>query len=130
LTISAEKANELAIAYTAAWCSHSAEDVASFYAPDGGIIINEGEPYPTRTDVQRMAQGFIDEFPDLELIMDSIRTSGTHSVFLWTLKGTHLESGNEVTLGGWEYWTLNEEGQVVQSMGHFDADDYQRQLDA
>jgi len=34
----------VAAAYTAAWNSKSAEAVASFYAEDGEIIINRGEP--------------------------------------------------------------------------------------
>ena len=35
----------VADAYTDAWNSGSAEAVAEFYAPDGRIVINRGEPW-------------------------------------------------------------------------------------
>ena len=64
--------------------------------------------------------------------MDDIRTSGTHAVYLWTLVGTNSGpdgTGNHVQVSGWEYWRYSESGLVAESAGHFDADDYQKQVD-
>ena len=44
MTIDPKKAQQTADAYTAAWNSGSAQAVAEFYAKDGGIVINRGEP--------------------------------------------------------------------------------------
>ena len=47
---------EIAADYAAAWNSKSAEAVASFYAEDGEIIINNGDPWSGRSRVQEMAE--------------------------------------------------------------------------
>ena len=115
--------------YAKAWCSHDPEAVASFYAEDGRIIINNGEPSIGRSGIVDMAQAFYSDFPDLIVRMDGFRSSGTHAVFMWTLEGTHSTTGNPVKASGWEYWRYTEEGLVAEAAGHFDADDYQRQVD-
>ena len=94
-------------------------------------MINDGEPSIGREQVAEMAGGFYGGFPDLIVKMDSIRTSGTYCVFLWTLEGTNSGpdgTGNRVVLSGWEYWRLNEDGLVADSKGHFDAVDFERQV--
>ncbi len=118
--------------YTAAWCSHDATAVASFYAEEGRIVINGGKPSRGRGEIAAMAQAFYDEFPDLVVKMDDIRTSGTHAVYRWTLEGTHCGTGgtgNRVKISGWEYWRFSDDGLVAESAGHFNATDYQRQVD-
>ena len=45
MTVNHEKVREMAAAYTAAWNSGSPDAVASFYAPDGKIVINRGQPW-------------------------------------------------------------------------------------
>jgi len=45
MTISPDAVEQMAQDYTAAWNSKSAEAVASFYAEDGEIVINRGEPW-------------------------------------------------------------------------------------
>lgn len=132
MPVTTKQAREMAEAYTEAWCSHSPEAVASFYAEDGLIIINGGEPSKGRAEVAAMAGGFFNAFPDLVVRMDDVRTSGTHTVYLWTLEGTNSGpdgTGNRVNISGWEYWRLTEDGHVAESAGHFDAADYQRQLE-
>ncbi len=131
MQLSRSDAEELGRKYTDAWCSHDPNAVASFYAPDGQIVINDGEPYSDRSAVAELAQGFYDGFPDLVIRMDGIRTSGTYCVYLWTLEGTNSGpdgTGNRVISSGWEYWRLNDDGLVVESMGHFDAEDFARQV--
>lgn len=117
--------------YTEAWCSHDAQAVASFYDMDGRIVINGGEPAVGRAAIVETVQGFFNAFPDLIVKMDTVRTSGTHGVYLWTLEGANTGSGgtgNRVKASGWEYWRFSADGRVVESHGHFDADDYERQL--
>ncbi|MBO9449518.1 nuclear transport factor 2 family protein [Tropicibacter sp. R16_0] len=120
---------KLARDYALAWSSGEPEAVASFYAPDGEIVINRGDPIKGRAAVAEMAAGFYAEFPDLEVRCDLMRKGGSHAVFIWTLEGHHAETKNHVVVGGWEEWDLNDELQVVSSKGWFDADDYQRQID-
>jgi uncharacterized protein (TIGR02246 family) len=122
-------ARRLAEGYTQAWCSHQPEAVAAFYTEDGRIAVNGGEPSRGRSGVADMARAFYDDFPDLEVKMDGVRSSGTHAVYLWTLLGTHAKTGNRVEVEGWEYWLLGEDGLIAESLGHFDADEYQRQVD-
>jgi steroid delta-isomerase-like uncharacterized protein len=127
-----ETARDMAENYTAAWCSHDPNAVASFYAEDGRIVINGGEPSVGREEIAAMAKAFYDEFPDLVVRMDDIRTSGTHAVYRWTLEGTHSGAGgtgNRVEVSGWEYWRYSDDGLVAESAGHFDAEDYQRQVE-
>jgi hypothetical protein len=54
-----------------------------------------------------------------------------HAVYRWTLTGTSSGpggNGNAVRISGYEEWTLDEDGLIAQSLGHFDAADYRRQL--
>ena len=123
---------EMAADYTKAWCSHDPNAVASFYAENGRIVINAGEPSQGREAIAAMAQAFYAEFPDLIVRMDDVRSSGTHAVFRWTLEGTNSGpggTGNRVVISGWEYWRYSDDGLVADSAGHFDADEYQRQLE-
>ncbi|GJL83334.1 MAG: hypothetical protein DHS20C01_29680 [marine bacterium B5-7] len=132
MNMSPEQAQEMAVEYTKAWCSHDPNAVAAFYAEDGSIVINDGEPSKGRTEIAAMAQAFYNDFPDLVVEMDDIRTSGTHAVYRWTLKGTNSGpdgTGNRVEISGWEYWRYTEDGLVAESSGHFDANDYQQQVD-
>ena len=131
MPISQSQAEELGRKYTAAWCSHDPDAVASFYATEGRIVINDGEPCNGRTAVAEMARGFCNSFPDLVVRMDRVRTSGTYCVYLWSLRGTNSGAdgtGHRVEVSGWEYWRLNDDGQIVESRGHFDAAEYERQL--
>ena len=120
----------MARGYTDAWNAHSPEAVASFYAEDGQIIINRGEPWRRRSGLAEMAAGFLSDFPDLKLTCDLIRGTGENrAVYAWTLEGHHAATGNYVRAGGWEEWELDADMKVKASLGWFDAADYQRQVD-
>lgn len=121
--------NNLARDYAIAWSSGDPDAVASFYAPDGQIIINRGDALQGRPAIAEMARGFYAEFPDLEVRCDMMRWAGTHAIFVWTLEGHHAQTGNRVVTRGWEEWELTEDGKVQASLGWFDAEDYQRQID-
>ena len=117
----------VADAYTDAWNSGSAEAVAAFYAPDGVIVINRGEPWKGRAGVAAMAAGFFADVPDLTLACDGIRVADNHVTYLWTFTGHHAASGNPLRVSGWEEWDLDSDLKVRSSRGWFDADDYARQ---
>jgi uncharacterized protein (TIGR02246 family) len=71
-----DRIRQVAGAYTAAWNSGSADVVAEFYAPDGRIVINRGEPWEGRARVAEMAAGFFADVPDLNLVCDALRIAG------------------------------------------------------
>ena len=97
----------MAAAYTAAWNSGSAEGVASFYAPDGQIVINRGQPWVGRQGIAEMAAGFFADVPDLRLVCDDLRRAGDHVAYFWTFTGTHTATRNALSVSGWEEWDLN-----------------------
>lgn len=121
------KIARMAQAYTKAWNSKSAAAVAAFYAEDGEIVINQGEPWSGRARVQEMADGFFADVPDLTLTCDDVRTSERHALFLWTFTGHDAASGNPLKIRGWEEWDLNTDMQVQASRGWFDAEAYAQQ---
>ena len=114
--------------YAEAWTSHAPDAVASFYEPDGRIRINRGEPLVGRSAIADMAKGFYSAFPDLVVRMDDVRKAGGNAIFVWTLEGTHSETGNFVKVGGWEEWLLSEDLLVRASLGRYDAVEYERQV--
>jgi len=127
MTIDPKKARQMADDYTAAWNSGSAQAVAEFYAKDGGIVINRGEPWQGRDRVAQMAAGFFSDVPDLKLVCDGLRCAGYHVVYLWTFTGTHSGSKRPLRVSGWEEWDLDADYKVKASRGWYDADDYARQ---
>ncbi len=119
--------------YTAAWCSQDAARVASFFAPDGSLQINDGAPAVGRPAITAAAQGFMTAFPDLVVTMDALDSAGSGFVYRWTLTGTNTGpggTGRPVRISGYEEWTLGADGLIARSSGHFDAAEYQRQLGA
>ena len=114
--------------YAKAWSSGDPDAVASYYAEDGSIVINRGDPISGRAAVSEMATGFLAEFPDLHLTVDHLRIAGDHVMFGWTLEGTHSETAYKVRVLRWEEWDLDAQGKVAKSLGWFDAEDYDRQV--
>ena len=123
--------HDFASRYTAAWCSHDADSVAAFFASDGSIAVNGGEPAVGRTAIAELVQGFYDAFPDTVVIMDHVRGAGDKAIYSWTYEGTNTGPGGTgytVRFNGWEAWTFNADGLVLRSIGTFDADEYELQL--
>jgi uncharacterized protein (TIGR02246 family) len=119
--------------YTAAWCSHDAARVASFFAPNGSLTINHGTPSVGHTAITAAAQEFMTAFPDLKVTMDDISANNDRAIYRWTLAGTNTGPGGtaaHVRISGYEEWRIGDDGLIAQSLGHFDAAEYQRQLNA
>jgi uncharacterized protein (TIGR02246 family) len=129
MSLTADDLAKLADGYTAAWNTGSADAVAGFYAEDGQITINRGDPWLGRTGVRDMAAGFFADVPDLALSCDGIRAAGTHVVYLWTFTGHDAGTNNPLEIHGWEEWTLDVDGKVQSSLGWYDAEDYARQVE-
>ncbi len=129
----AVRLREFATSYTAAWCSQDAASVASFFAENGSLKINEGNPSVGRRAITAAAQGFMTAFPDMVVRMDAISLDADRAVYRWTLTGTNTGpggTGNAVRISGYEEWTIGANGLIAESKGHFDEADYQRQLKA
>jgi uncharacterized protein (TIGR02246 family) len=124
---------EFAARYTAAWCSQDPARVAGFFAEDGSLKINDGKPSVGRVAISAAAQSFMTALPDLVVAMDGVALDGAHAVYRWTLTGTNTGpggTGNAVRVSGYEEWTFDGDGLIAQSRGHFDAAEYERQLNA
>ncbi|MEM7565505.1 MAG: nuclear transport factor 2 family protein [Pseudomonadota bacterium] len=121
--------DDLAARYTAAWNSKVAKDVAAFHTASSGITINRGEPSLGHEGLTAMVAGFHSDVPDLNLQNDGIRSAGNHVIFMWTFTGHHSETGNPLNVSGWEEWELDDDMKVTYSLGWFDGDDYQQQVD-
>lgn len=128
MTISRENAVKLAEAYTSAWNTGSPQAVAEFFAAQGGIVINGDEAWTGRAHVQKMAEGFFADVPDLFLVCDGVRSAGDHVVYLWTFTGTQAATKHPLRIAGWEEWDIDADCKIISSRGWFDAADYARQV--
>lgn len=127
------KLNEFGAQYTAAWCSQKAASVASFFAEQGSLKINDATPAIGRAAITSAAQGFMSAFPDLVVKMDSLTVNGAEIAYHWTLTGTNTGPGGTgrfVRISGFEEWRFAPDGLIAESKGHFNAAEYQRQLNA
>jgi nuclear transport factor 2 (NTF2) superfamily protein len=127
-----DKMGEFGQKYTDAWNSKVPEKMASFYAEDGTLIVNNGTPAVGRKQLAETAQSYMEAFPDLALTMDSLtKENGTYRYY-WTFKGTNTGPNgteNKVDFSGFEEWTMNDQGLVQKSIGTYNAEEYQRQLE-
>ena len=129
MSFSQESLEKLATDYTAAWNSKVPENVANCHVASSQIIINRGEPSKGHAELTAMAAGFHADVPDLVLTCEGIRSAGQHVIYLWRFTGHHAETGNPLDIAGWEEWELNENMKITSSLGWFDAEDYQRQVE-
>ena len=127
-----EKMVEFGQKYTAAWNSKQPGKMASFYAENGTLIVNNGQPAVGRKQLAETAKSYMEAFPDMELTMDSLTVEEETYRYYWTFIGTNTGpggTGNKVDFNGFEEWTMNDQGLVQKSIGTYDAEDYQRQLE-
>ena len=72
-------------------------------------------------------------FPDMQVLMDDLQLEGDGAVYRWTLVGTNTGpggTGRACASAGSRSGAMGADGLIVESRGHFDSDDYQRQLNA
>ncbi len=118
--------------YTAAWNSQQPATVTAFYSPDGSLRVNADAPAVGREAITKVAQGFMTAFPDMKLFMDGLSEQGDRFVYSWTLAGTNTGpagTGKRVRISGFEEWRIGADGLIAESQGHFDSEEYQRQLE-
>ncbi len=130
--MNADDLADFAKRYTAAWCSQDAASVAAFYSEYGSLTVNEGVPAIGQEAITDVAQSFMTTFPDLEVRMDQLDVSADHIKYIWILTGTNDGpggTGNKVHISGFEEWIIDEDGLIAESRGHFDNEEYRRQLE-
>ena len=115
---------EFAKRYAKAWCSQNPESVAAFFAENASLTVNGGPPTP----VLEIARGFMRDFPDMTVTFDKLEPRTDRTAFHWTLTGTYARTGNHVRISGYELWKIDDAGLIAESSGHFDAEEYERQL--
>ena len=131
-TLDLQQLRELATKYTAAWCSQDPARVASFFAVDGSLKVNDASPARGRAAITEVAQGFMTAFPDMKVLMDDVLMENGVAIYRWTLVGTNSGpggTGRAVRVSGYERWRIGADGLIAESLGHFDSAEYQRQLD-
>ena len=124
--------HEFATRYAAAWCSQDPARVATFFALHGSLRVNNDPPAVGRAAIEEVARGFMTAFPDMQVSMDGVTGDDRSAVFRWTLVGTNTGpggTGRAVRISGYEEWRLDAEGLVAESLGHFDSEEYRRQLE-
>jgi SnoaL-like polyketide cyclase len=117
--------------YTEAWCELDPGGVAAFHSPESSLKINDAEPAVGREAIAEVARGFMIAFPDMTLEMDGIEGDANAAVYRWTFIGTNTGpggTGHAVRFSGFEEWTFGDDGLIAESLGHFDAEDYEQQL--
>jgi uncharacterized protein (TIGR02246 family) len=123
--------HDFADRYTAAWCSDDPHQVAEFFAADGVLTINGGTPHVGREAIAASAAAFMQAFPDLVVALRALDDVDGRVAYHWTLTGTNTGpggTGRAVRIDGTELWQLGDAGLIADSIGSFDATDYQRQL--
>jgi nuclear transport factor 2 (NTF2) superfamily protein len=118
-------------AYAKAWCSDQPQRVAAFFSPTGSLKVNDGAPALGRAAIADVAQGFMTAFPDIIVSFDRLERKDERVHFHWTLTGTNTGPGGTgrfVRVSGYEDWRFAADGLVAESLGHFDAAEYDRQL--
>jgi uncharacterized protein (TIGR02246 family) len=121
---------EFATRYAAAWSGKDPIKFGSFYDENGSLIVN-GAASVGREAIIATARAYMAAFPDMAVRLDSLRREDDKTIFHWTWTGTNTGpggTGRAVNLRGYERWTIGSNGLIKVSDGHFDNDEYQRQL--
>ena len=119
--------------YADAWSSQDPQQFASFYAENGLLQVNDGEPSVGRDNVTKTAQSFMSAFPDMVVKLVELRRVDDQVQFHWHWTGTNTGpggNGNAVDLRGYEQWTLDDNGLILKSLGYYDETEYQQQLNS
>jgi len=130
--VTSERLIEFAKRYAQAWCSHNPEHVAAFFGENASLTVNDDAPAIGRMAIAEIAGRFMRDFPDMIVTFDKLEPRGDTTAFHWTLIGTYNGpggTGNHVRINGYELWKISDDGFIAESKGHFDAAEYERQLE-
>jgi hypothetical protein len=122
---------DFGIRYAAAWSSGNPAQLASFHAENGSLSVNGGPPALGRAAIEATAKSFMTAFPDMVVKLERMDQNGDHPVFRWLWTGTNTGPGGTgkfVRIAGYEEWTMDANGLIAKSEGHYDEAEYQRQL--
>lgn len=95
--------------------------------------VNDGEPSIGRDAIAETARSFMAAYPDMVVRLVELRQTNDHVEFHRHWTGTNTGpggTGNAVDLRGNERWTLAENGLILESLGHYDEAEDERQLNA
>jgi len=132
MPMDAAKLRDFAECYTAAWCSQDPGSVAAFFSPEASLTVNDGTAAVGRAQITELARSFMAAFPDLKVVMDDLRLAADRTEYHWTLTGTNGGpggNGHRVRISGFEEWRMGKDDLIASSLGHFNAAEYQRQLE-
>lgn len=121
---------KFATRYAAAWSGKDPVKFAAFYDENGSLTVN-GAASVGRAAITATARAYMVAFPDMVVKLDSLRQEKDQTIFHWKWTGTNTGpggTGRAVNLRGYERWTIGANGLIAKSDGHFDNDEYQRQL--
>ena len=124
---------DFATRYAAAWSSQKPASLAAFYEENGSLRVNAGAPSVGRAAITAKAQEFMAAFPDMVVKLDEITGDGSRAIFHWIWTGTNTGpggTGKAVRIKGYEEWTLGAHGLIAESKGHYDEDEYKRQVNS
>ncbi len=71
------------------------------------------------------------DFPDMAVKMEELSLFKGETVYHWTLNGKNTGpggTGKAVRISGYEEWTLDADGLIAKSLGHYDEQEFERQL--
>jgi predicted ester cyclase len=71
-------------------------------------------------------------FPDLKVYMDDLVETKGRVTYQWTLDGTNAGpggTGKRIRISGYEIWRIGDDRLVAESLGNYDAAEYQRQVE-
>ena len=128
-----ETLDEFATAYAEAWSSQNPQMIATFYSVDGSLQVNDGEPSVGHEAITQSVRRFMSAFPDMVVKLVELRRVDDQVRFHWHWTGTNTGpggNGNSVDLYGYEQWTMDDNGLILKSIGHYDEAEYQRQMNA
>ena len=117
--------------YAAAWSGQNAAAHAKFFSPEGLQIVNNGTPAVGRDAIAKVAQSYMNAFPDMLVVCDSLPATSKGVEFHWTLTGKNdgpNGTGKKVHISGVEILKFDSNGLITESNGSFDENEYNRQL--